>query len=137
MNKEEVHHHLQCITCFSASPPPVHQLLQCINCFSASIASVHHHLQCIITFSASQPTMHHNLHCITSTSTGIGKFGLGKKVSVLVSAKFVSDKKSRSRYRSKFWSRHTGPQMGTHLGAVGLYIFSAGQVWKVTPLRQK
>ena len=30
-----------------------------------------------------------------------------KKVSVLVSEKFVSDKKSRSRYRSKFWSRHT------------------------------
>ena len=30
-----------------------------------------------------------------------------KKVLVLVSEKFVSDKKSRSRYRSKFWSRHT------------------------------
>ena len=38
---------------------------------------------------------------------GIGKFGLGKKVLVLVSEKFVSDKKSRSRYRSKIWSRHT------------------------------
>ncbi len=52
-----------------------------------------------------------NLVSEKSLGIGLGKFGLGKKVSVLVSEKFVSDKKSRSRYRSKFWSRHT--VMGT------------------------
>ena len=42
-----------------------------------------------------------------SLGIGLGIFGLGKKVSVLVLEKFVSDIKSRSRYRSKVWSRHT------------------------------
>ena len=64
MNKEEVHHHLQCITCFSASPPPVHHQLQCINCLSASPPAMHHNLQCITTYNASQSALHHQLQCI-------------------------------------------------------------------------
>ena len=56
-----------------------------------------------------------------SLGIGLRKFGLGKKVSVSVSENLVSEKKSwywyrknlsrikksRSRYQSKFWSRHT------------------------------
>ena len=56
-----------------------------------------------------------------SLGFGFGKLGLGRKVSVSVSAKFglgknvsvsvsenlVSEKKSRYRFRSKFWYRHS------------------------------
>ena len=38
---------------------------------------------------------------------GFGKFGIGKKVSVSVSENLVSEKKSRYRFRSKFWYRHS------------------------------
>ena len=36
---------------------------------------------------------------------GFGEFGLGKKV--LVSENLVSEKKSRYRFQSKFWYRHS------------------------------
>ena len=35
------------------------------------------------------------------------KFGIGKTVSVSVSENLVSEKKSRYRFRSKFWYRHS------------------------------
>ena len=38
---------------------------------------------------------------------GFGKFGIGKKVSVSVLENLVSEKKSRYRFRSKFWYRHS------------------------------
>ena len=44
---------------------------------------------------------------IKSIGFGFGKFGLGKKVLVLVSENLVSEKKSRYRFRSKFWYRHS------------------------------
>ena len=42
-----------------------------------------------------------------SLSFGFGKFGFGKKVSVSVSENLVSEKKSRYRFWSKFWYRHS------------------------------
>ena len=48
---------------------------------------------------------------------GFGEFGLGKKVSVLVSENLVSVKKSRYRYR-KIWSRKKS--FGIGLGIFGL-----------------
>ena len=43
-----------------------------------------------------------------------GKFGIEKKVSVLVSENLVSEKESRYRFRSNFWYRHSVGQ-GGHL----------------------
>ena len=49
---------------------------------------------------------------------GFGKFSLGRKVSVSVSENLVSEKKSRYRFRSKFWYRHS--VISTHLNSTQL-----------------
>ena len=77
MNKEEVHHHLQCITCFSASPPPVHHQLQCINCLSASPSAMHHNLQCITTYNYISAKFH--FWGVREGRGGLGPFALCTK----------------------------------------------------------
>ena len=53
-----------------------------------------------------------------SLGIGIGKFGLGKKVSVSVSKNLVSEKKSRFRYR-KIWSRKKSLGIGIEKFGLG------------------
>ena len=48
-----------------------------------------------------------NLVSEKSLGFGFGKFGIGKKASVSVSENLVSEKKSRYRFRSKLWYRHS------------------------------
>ena len=48
-----------------------------------------------------------NLVSEKSLGIGFGKFGLGRKVLVLVSEKFGLGKKSRYLFWSKFWYRHS------------------------------
>ena len=58
--------------------------------------------------------MSENLEPEKSLGFGLEKFSIGKKVSVSVSENLVLEKKSRYRFRSNYWYRHSVGQ-GGHL----------------------